>query len=86
MSSSAAAIPSPPSGDEELAALKNELAEVKVDLKRWSTAVENAAVGSAEEAKAKEREAIYLQRVTSLEQQVAGECSLLPSSLILSPN
>jgi len=84
MSSAAAATLSPPSVDDELTALKRKLAEAKADLKKWSTAVESAAIGSAEEAKAKEQQMIYLQRVTSLEQQIAGEYSPSPLPRFLS--
>jgi len=67
MSAAAAVNPPLPSPEGELAALKGELTAAKAKLEKWSDAVEKAPIGSEERKEAKEREAIYLSRVTALE-------------------
>jgi len=66
MSAAAAVNPPLPSPEGELAALKAEL-------NYWSGLVKQAPIGSEERKEAKEREAIYLSRVTALEGQIAGK-------------
>ena len=73
MSAAAAVNPPLPSPEGELAALKGELTAAKAKLEKWSDAVEKAPIGSEERKEAKEREAIYLSRVTALEGQIAGK-------------
>ena len=73
MSAAAAVNPPLPSPEGELADLKGELTAAKAKLEKWSDAVEKAPIDSPEEKKAKEREAIYLSRVTALEGQIAGK-------------
>jgi len=64
---SAAAVVNLASPEGELAALKGELTAAKAELNYWSGLVKQAPIGSEERKEAKEREAIYLSRVTALE-------------------